>query len=402
MVSFGKSHSILLYGFLVTFCISATRRNNTVLDAIRLLRQEVPEEYSRYQGCGQTPRGNTENSNSVYSDPYTSAGSGAIRFRDDLELVKLIGSGDVSYGIEARFMNKTVIAKIATDSDLYYSDLEIDIFRELNRPPTIPNIPELLFSVRSMPNPFASYNRNKNDTVDYLVGGLGLKQNDAEGLVMKRRISVMAMDLLRDKRQPKDLPEVKKLLRSLLETLRFVHSRNVMHCDLHSHNYFWDGETAYIFDWNGGFRYEKDVVQIHYPRAPTHLFPPEAKDNASAVHASVYAFDIYTMGLLAKKLIKQCCGITWKKLRKSALGLEEDRHKAAEGGKNNTKSVNSNEYFDNNMTEEEALGLLDEAMAYELALYMMMPDPHERPDAATALEHPFFTGVNGTNTTAAP
>ena len=123
-----------------------------------------------------------------------------------------------------------------SDTDLFYSDLEIDIFRELNRPPTIENIPKLYLAIRSMPNPFAIQNN-----ASYMVDELGMSQMDTDSLLMKRRVSVMAMDMVTASHQPADLPEVKLFIKSLLETIRFTHSRNIMHCDLHRWNYFWDG-----------------------------------------------------------------------------------------------------------------------------------------------------------------
>jgi len=297
------------------------------------------------------------NGNGKYQNPYTSSGSDALSFYNDLELIKKIGAGDVSYAFKARYKNKTVVAKIATDSDLYYSDLEIDFFRELKKPPSISNIPELYYSIRSMPNPFFAGNTT------YLRNDLGISSGGAKSLITKRRISVIAMDLLKGKRESEDLNEVRRLMKSMLETMQFVHSRNIMHCDLHGNNYYWDGKKVHFFDWNAAFWYEPNNVPIHYNRAPKHLFPPEAQKNTSAVHTSVYAFDVYTIGRLMKMLLEDCCGITWKSLQKSR-------------GKNISKAKTS--------------ALLDKALAYEMAEYMMIPNPYKRPDTTAALKHPFL------------
>ncbi|KAL3901168.1 MAG: hypothetical protein SGARI_006115 [Bacillariaceae sp.] len=50
--------------------------------------------------------------------------------------------------------------------------------------------------------------------------------------------------------------------------------------------------------------FEPNKVKIHQHFAPKHLFPPEAQSNQSAVHATVSAFDIYTVGRLVNKTVK--------------------------------------------------------------------------------------------------
>ena len=383
---------VLLCVFLVSVFLIRSYYIMTTLTSLQL--QQVSVFDSKKDSWDNTVRNNNNNNNNEcnngnekYRNPYTAATTGedALRlFRTDLQLIRLIGNGDVSYGFEARYENRTVIAKIASDNDLYYSDVEIDIFRELKAPPSIPNIPELHLAIRSMPNPFASINNNNTDNSNtYLVQDLKLTKSDAKSLVMQQRVSVMVMDLFKNKREPEDLSELRRFMKSLLETMRFVHSRNIMHCDLHELNYFWDGEKAYLFDWNGAFKYAKDKVKIHYPRAPHHLFPPEAWDNVTAVHASVSAFDVYTIGMLLKRYLKSCCGMTLKKFKKNRSLLDA----------NDLETILRNSSSDNDQPHANAplLLLLDETMvAYDLALYMMTTDPYKRPDTNAALQHYFF------------
>ena len=368
MGKFRPSKTILLYVFLLSAFYGLAVLNRDVLKELGLTeRQSVAASSMDHQrGCGN-------NCDNTFRDNSDQAET--LLFRENLEMVKLIGSGDVSYGFEARYQNRTVVAKVATDKDLYYSDIEIGIFHELNMAPTIPTIPQLQLAIRSMPNPFANHN-SINKSISYLVDNLGLQKSNAESLVMKRRISVMVMELLKGNRQPKDLEEVQRLMKSLLETMEFVHSRNIMHCDLHNWNYHWDGEKVYLFDWNGAFRYIPNKVWIHYPRAPTHLFPPEAVGNTTAVHTSVYAFDVYSMGRLMKILLSSCCGITFKMLQAASIKAMKEMDEPM-------KTTASN-------TPQDAEYELNAAIAFELAVYMMVSDPYQRPNTTEALQHAFF------------
>lgn len=258
---------------------------------------------------------------------------------EDLELIRLIGSGTISFGFVARLHGKKVVAKIASDHGLYYSDIEIDMLRTLNAPPTIDNIPKLQLAVRSMPNPF-------RDT-KYLEGTLGVPHKNAEKLAKRRRVSVQVMDLLSTRSYaPSTIEEVRLFITSMLSTLSFSHSRNIMHCDLHARNYHFDGEMVSLFDWNAAFLYEKDRVLIHYDDEPKQLMPPEAWDNATAVHATVSAFDVYSVGMLLEKQLEKCCA----------------------------------DYADS----EEVL------LAQALAHLMKTPNPYKRPDTNQLLKHAFL------------
>jgi serine/threonine protein kinase len=263
---------------------------------------------------------------------------------NDLKFVRLIGGGTVNWVFEARLDGRTVAAKIASDKFIFYSDIEIDVISILKAHPSISNIPEVQLNIRSMPNPFSNQTFLQND--------LGLSDKDAELLASPRRVSVQTMEFLTNKRKPATLQELRIYLQSLLETLDFVHSRNIIHCDLHAGNIHFDGHKVSLFDWNGAFVFEANKVRIHQPHAPIHLFPPEAQNNKSAVHATVSAFDIYTVGLL----IKRYC-------RSSVI------------------SSNSN----NTHTDAVLMGL-----AEDLADRAKTPDPYQRPNASQLLQHSFF------------
>jgi len=161
-------------------------------------------------------------------------------------------------------------------------------------------------------------------------------------------------------------------MKSFLETIRFAHSRNVMHCDIHDENYLWDGTRVSFFDWNAAYFWDPNThIPIHYYRAPTHLFPPEAQKNTSAVHTSVHAFDVYTIGKLMKGILKESCGITSKTIK-------EKKKKSSASDSNHDKT--------HGRTKKD-----DSVLAYELANWMMIPDPYQRPDTTTALTHEFFS-----------
>ena len=125
-------------------------------------------------------------------------------------------------------------------------------------------------------------------------------------------------------------------------------------CDLHSYNYYWNGMNVEV------------PTLIHHPRTPTHLFPPEAKYNTSAVHTSVYAFDVYTIGRLLKYHIQDCCDITTESLQKRI--------------QSNTATI-------------------EEMMVYDLTRLLLEKDPYRRPDTQQALHHPFFTTTAATTKT---
>lgn len=97
-----------------------------------------------------------------------------------------------------------------------------------------------------------------------------------------------------------------------------------MHCDLHSGNIHFDGQTVTLFDWNGGFVYKPGKVFFHLPRAPQHLFPPEGQDDKSAVHATVSGADIWAVGLIVNKFLKNTVVDKNGTISKAFRGQEEE------------------------------------------------------------------------------
>mmetsp|Transcript_9948 Transcript_9948/g.21360 ORF Transcript_9948/g.21360 Transcript_9948/m.21360 type:complete len:162 (-) Transcript_9948:561-1046(-) len=99
------------------------------------------------------------NANANASDKHND--ESIVRFRngDRLRLVKWIGKGGITDVFEAVWYssatkNETVVvAKINPDEDMFYSNIETDILLRLQEPPTISNIPEIYFAVRSGPCP---------------------------------------------------------------------------------------------------------------------------------------------------------------------------------------------------------------------------------------------------------
>ena len=138
--------------------------------------------------------------------------------------------------------------------------------------------------------------------------------------------------------------------------------------------------------------------------APAAVWPSAL--SLAAVHASVYAFDVYTIGRITKKLLKRCCGITFEKLQATALNAWEsdsgsdsdsvsDSRSSTRSSTNtntstSTKTKTSTTAFLGGRTRDEAESLLDEILAYELAVYMMLSDPYQRPSTTEALGHAFF------------
>ena len=276
---------------------------------------------------------------------------------DDIEWVSLKGVGTVSMGFLVRIpkLNNDFqyVAKIAGDKELHYSTTEIEMMKILNHPPTIPSIPTLLLAVKSMPNPFATWD------FDRLTDDLGCSPDHARWLKRQHNISIQVQPLLQHTQTPNadNLPELARFTRSLLQALQFAHSRNVMHCDLHSRNLFYDNSTGivYLFDWNAAFLYKPNAVYIHYDDEPKHLMPPEAQGNPNATHATVSAFDVWSCG---RMLSKRLCGHT------SCPAL--DKSSSSSSGSSMLRQ------------------------AYDLAALMKTDDPYQRPDTAALLRHPFL------------
>jgi hypothetical protein len=290
----------------------------------------------------------------------------------DIKFLQLVGTGTVNYGFKAIFDDQEVIAKIAGDDMIYWSDIEMDMFDILNEPPTIPNIPPLLTSVRSMPNPF----RN----VTFLEKNLSVPVEDAQTIIAYRRISVIVMKFLPKSERLTTVQSVYIFTQSILRTLAFSHSRKVMNCDLHEDNYHFDGSMVSLYDWNAAYLFEKDTIPMIYDQAPMHLMPPEAQTNASAVHATVSAFDIYAIGLLLKQLLKGCCKV--------------DNGHFMNG--TSTTTFSGGDGYDD-LTERKEKANKEEkgdrstcSQMYDLTEQMLTADPYRRPDATQLLQHPLF------------
>jgi len=288
---------------------------------------------------------------------------------DDIEWLSLKGWGTVSMGFNVRLPKLNAsnnnnsealyIAKITGDKRLHYSTTEIEMMEILHQPPTNPSIPPLLLAVKSMPNPFANW------TEDRIANDFNCTPHHARWILRQHEISVQVQPLLHHTQFPdaNNLPELARFMRSLLQALNFAHDRNVMHCDLHSRNLFYDNVTGtvHLFDWNAAFLYRPNSVYIHYHEAPTFLFPPEAENNPNATHATVSAFDVWSCGRMLSKLL---CGHS----SCPSASFDKQQRTASSGNE-----------------------LLLLQQAYDLAAQMKTIDPYQRPDTATLLRHPFLS-----------
>mmetsp|Transcript_19378 Transcript_19378/g.44956 ORF Transcript_19378/g.44956 Transcript_19378/m.44956 type:complete len:463 (-) Transcript_19378:246-1634(-) len=430
------------YGFLVVIFLDCTFRSQQSLSSLRCLRPSAAPQVAEHEDGGNDndSDSNTQDNPSRRPRPFDSdleladdnkdyngdayayaylTNDGVVRFRngDALELGKLQGKGGITYAFRALWHSptfqqqhhehehghdhdvhpKTVIAKIDPDGDMMYSHMEVDVFAKLLEAPSIPNIPVVHFAVRSAPNPFWNATHLEE---------MGVNADRTRRLLKARRVAFLVMECLDTEasKGAETVPEIRKLIRSLLETMQFAHSRNVMHRDLHNSNYFWDGERVSLFDWNMAEVYVPGRVRVHHDNAPEGLFPPEARDNSSAIHTSVHAYDVYTIGKLLRGLAKGgCCG-SWedfeKDHRRYYSGKNMDKDNKNRDEKNDGSIDNDTERNETN-TDQRRLRELQEkdeklasrkerALLYDLAMYMMTPDPYQRPDTTKALWHPFF------------
>lgn len=104
---------------------------------------------------------------------------------------------------------------------------------------------------------------------------------------------------------PKTIQGIQDFMRSLLYTFQFAHSRNVMMRDLHSGNVYYDGTMAKLFDWDDAVLFKPNAIKMHYQYAYNKLMPPEAWGDENATHATVSSFDIWSCGILLKKILER-------------------------------------------------------------------------------------------------
>jgi hypothetical protein len=194
----------------------------------------------------------------------TRINTAAVITFDNLELIQLLGHGEASLGFSTARVkghNDTFIAKIGFhERDLHKADTEIAMFEILNAPPTIPNIPKLSLAINRIPNPYRGQ-------FMYLMRKLGIDRLRSSELAAAREISVITMEYFDgDDCWLETVDVLRVFLKSLLHMFEFTHSRNVMMCDLHQFNIYFDGKTVKIWDWNPVLVFKPDdSVKMDYP-----------------------------------------------------------------------------------------------------------------------------------------
>lgn len=156
------------------------------------------------------------------------------------------------------------------------------------------------------------------------------------------------LDFKNKDRLPTTIQGIRVFLRSLLRTLQFAHSRNVMNRDLYKDNVYFDGKMVKLFDWDDGAIYKPNAVKM---RVSSTKMPPEAWSNKSAAHATVSGYDIWNVGLMLKRHLKR---------------REES-------------SIN------------DPVDGVTVSMLNDFLIATLTKDPYKRPDATELLKHPFLS-----------
>lgn len=149
---------------------------------------------------------------------------------------------------------------------------------------------------------------------------------------------------------PTKIHDIRVFMRSLLYTLQFAHSRNVMNRDLWAGNIYFDGKMVKLFDWDDGAIYIPNTVKLRVSRTEMKN-PPEGWKNSSALHTKVSSYDIWNVGIVLRELLI-------------------DRNKSS-----------AKDHVDD-ATASMVLDFLNAALT---------SDPYKRPDASELLGHPFLT-----------
>ena len=112
--------------------------------------------------------------------------------------------------------------------------------------------------------------------------------------------------------------------------------------------------------------------------------------NASAVHTSVYGFDMYSIGLIlgiALDYPKVCGNKTTNTTSSRTITVassSSQRLRPMES--NSTDTTTSTTTVDTSSSLSSGCRL-----AHELVTFLLTSDPYQRPDTNVALDHPFFS-----------
>ena len=113
---------------------------------------------------------------------------------------------------------------------------------------------------------------------------------------------------------------------------------------------------------------------------------PERQRNVSAVHTSVYGFDVYSIGLILDIALDYpgvCGDETTNASLRTATGTSSSPRPnptAADYTADTTIGTVENSSSSSGCT-----------LAHELVTFLLTPDPNQRPDTYAALDHPFFS-----------
>jgi serine/threonine protein kinase len=154
--------------------------------------------------------------------------------------------------------------------------------------------------------------------------------------------------------------------KSLLQVLKFAHSRDIIMNDLYLQNFHFDGKMVSAFDWNHALLYKENRTMLYNDWSPDiNKIHPEVTEDGLAVHPNTYSYDIFRVGLQ----IAFCLKIYFN------IGLEY----LDGGGVNITATSKEGQRLDK-----------DVRRAVNLARWMLLDDPLKRPSARQALHHPFI------------
>merc|ERR1711865_807279 len=112
----------------------------------------------------------------------------------------------------------------------------------------------------------------------------------------------------------------------------------------------------------------------------------ERQRNVSAVHTSVYGFDVYSIGLILDIALDYpgvCGGETMNTTSRTTTGTSSSP-RLDPTAVDNTADTNT-------ATVENSSSSSGCTLAHELVTFLLTPDPNQRPDTNAALDHPFFS-----------
>ena len=133
-------------------------------------------------------------------------------------------------------------------------------------------------------------------------------------------------------------------------------------------------------------RNDNNTTTNHCNSSSNTTTAPERQRNVSAVHTSVYGFDVYSIGLILDIALDYpgvCGDETTNASLRTATGTSSSPRPnptAADYTADTTIGTVENSSSSSGCT-----------LAHELVTFLLTPDPNQRPDTYAALDHPFFS-----------